>query len=59
VHARVQRLVSIVKMVTVLEECVTEEQRSVVGFFGGDKRTLGKGYSLRNVSCLRWEVFVA
>jgi hypothetical protein len=31
-HAHVQRLVSIVKMVTVLEKYATEEQRSVVRF---------------------------
>jgi hypothetical protein len=29
-HALVQRIVSVVKMATVLEECITEEQRSVV-----------------------------
>jgi hypothetical protein len=32
VHANIQRLVSVVKMTTVLEECTTEEQRSVVRF---------------------------
>jgi hypothetical protein len=32
VHAHVQRLVSVVKMVTVLEMCTTEKQRSVVRF---------------------------
>jgi hypothetical protein len=31
-HAHVQRLVSVVKVVTVLEGCVTEEQRSVLHF---------------------------
>jgi hypothetical protein len=31
-HAHVQRLVSVVKMTTVLEDCTTEEQRSVVRF---------------------------
>jgi hypothetical protein len=31
-HVHIQRLVSVVKMMTVLEECSTEEQRSVVGF---------------------------
>jgi hypothetical protein len=31
-HAHVQRLVSIVKMATVLEECTIEEQHSVVRF---------------------------
>jgi hypothetical protein len=29
-HAHVQKLVSVVKMVTVLEVCTTEEQHSVV-----------------------------
>jgi hypothetical protein len=32
-QAHVQRLVSVVKMATVLEEYTTEEQRSVVRFF--------------------------
>jgi hypothetical protein len=31
-HAHVQRLVSVVKMATVLEECINEEQRSVFVF---------------------------
>jgi hypothetical protein len=31
-QAQVPRLVSVVKMATVLEECTTEEQRSVVLF---------------------------
>jgi hypothetical protein len=31
-HAHVQRLVSVVKMATVLEECTNEEQSSVVRF---------------------------
>jgi hypothetical protein len=39
-HAHVQRLVLVVKMATVLEECHTEEQRSVMGI-----RTQCKGYS--------------
>jgi hypothetical protein len=34
VHTHVQRLLSVVKMVTVLEECATEEQHSVVCFCG-------------------------
>jgi hypothetical protein len=37
-HVQFQRLVSVVKMATLLEECTTEEQRSVVRFFVG-KRT--------------------
>jgi hypothetical protein len=32
VHAHVQRLVSVVKMATVLEECIAEERRSNVRF---------------------------
>jgi hypothetical protein len=32
-HARVERVVSIVKRATVLDECITEEQNSVVSFF--------------------------
>jgi hypothetical protein len=43
-HAHVQRLVSVVKMATVLEECSTEEQRSVVRLSMG-KRNQCKGYS--------------
>jgi hypothetical protein len=31
-YADVQRLVSVVKMVTVLEEGITQEQSSVMGF---------------------------
>jgi hypothetical protein len=34
VRAHVQRLVSVVKMATVLELCITEEQRYVVRFYG-------------------------
>jgi hypothetical protein len=34
VHAHVQRLLSVVKMAIVLEDCTTEEQRSVVRFCG-------------------------
>jgi hypothetical protein len=33
-HAHVQMVVSVVKMVIVLEECITQEQRSVVRFYG-------------------------
>jgi hypothetical protein len=33
VHANVQKLVSVVKMVTILEECSTEEQNPVVCLF--------------------------
>jgi hypothetical protein len=37
-------LISVVRMATVLEECTTEEQRSVVRFFVG-KMTRCRGYS--------------
>jgi hypothetical protein len=43
-HAHIQRLVSVVKMVTVLEVCTAEEQHSVMCFFVG-KMTQRKGYS--------------
>jgi hypothetical protein len=43
-HAHVQRLLSVVKMATVLEECATENQRSVVRSFVS-KTTNCKGYS--------------
>jgi hypothetical protein len=33
-HVHVQRLVSVVKMAAVLEECITEEQCCVVRFYG-------------------------
>jgi hypothetical protein len=33
-HAHVQWLVSLIKMATALEVCITEEQRSVVRFCG-------------------------
>jgi hypothetical protein len=56
VHA--QRLLSVVKGATVLEEYTIEEQRSVVRLFV-IKITECKGYSERIISCLRWDVFVA
>jgi hypothetical protein len=34
-HAYIQRLVSVVKMATLLEDCATEEQHSVVRIFVG------------------------
>jgi hypothetical protein len=41
-HAHVQRLVSVVKMATVLEElCTTEEQPSVVNFLWAKKLSAG------------------
>jgi hypothetical protein len=67
-HAHVQRLVSVVKMVTVLEECTTEQQRSVVLFCGQKdsvKRMLTKKYFLftvESVCCVKrftagWQKF--
>jgi hypothetical protein len=50
-RGHVIRLILVVKMATVLKECNTEEQKSVVLFFGGQKIQC-KG----NVSCLRWGV---
>jgi hypothetical protein len=44
-HAHVQRLVSVAKMATVLEEYATEEQHCIVRFYG--KMTQCKGYSLK------------
>jgi hypothetical protein len=44
-------------MGTVLDGITTEEQRSFVSFF--ERKNSIKGYSERNVSRLRWEVFVA
>jgi hypothetical protein len=49
--AHIHRLVSVVKMATVLEECTTQEQHYVMRFFV-DKRTQCKGHSLRNSFCL-------
>jgi hypothetical protein len=40
----VQRLVSVVKMATVLEEYTAEKQRSVVRFFFVGKRAQCEGY---------------
>jgi hypothetical protein len=57
-YAHVTRLVSVIKMATVLEKLSTEKQSTVMPFFLG-KRTRGVGYSRRNVPCLWWEVFVA
>jgi hypothetical protein len=42
-HAHVQKLISVVKMVTMLEECNTEEQRSVVHFLWA------KGLNAKNI----------
>jgi hypothetical protein len=37
VHAHVQRLVSVVKMATILEKCTTKKQHSVVHFLWAKK----------------------
>jgi hypothetical protein len=58
-HAHVQKLVSVVKMATVLEECTIEEQRSVVRFCrqkDSMQRTFIKKFFLfavRSVCCLK------
>jgi hypothetical protein len=44
-HAQVQRLVSVLKMATVLEESTAEDQGSIVRFIFVSKRTQCKGYS--------------
>jgi hypothetical protein len=54
-HAHVQRLVSVVKMATMVEECTTAEQRSVVLVFR--QKDLVQRIFIKK--CLRWEVFVA
>jgi hypothetical protein len=44
-RAQVQKLVSVVKMVTALEDSITERQLSVMCFFFVGERTQCKGYS--------------
>jgi hypothetical protein len=49
-HVHVQRLVSVVKMATVLKEYTTEEQRSVVSFFfggGGQKDSMKRIFIMK------------
>jgi hypothetical protein len=50
-HALVQRLVSVVKLSTVLQDSTTEEQSSLVRFFLWAKGLNGKAIR-KNVSCL-------
>jgi hypothetical protein len=57
-HMHVQRLVSVVKMATVLEECTTEEQRSVVRFFCRQEDSM-KRIFIRKCFLLTVEIFVA
>jgi hypothetical protein len=62
-HAQVQGVHSVVKMATVLEVYITEEVRSVVGFFFSlslrAKLLNAKDTHNLNVFYLLWEVFVA
>jgi hypothetical protein len=58
VHAHDQKLVLVVKMATILVECTTEEQNSVMRFLW-TKRLKAKDIHKKKVSCLWWEVFVA
>jgi hypothetical protein len=57
-HAHVQRLVSVDKMATVLEECTIEEHISVLRFICGKKDSMQRVF-ITKISCLRWEVSVA
>jgi hypothetical protein len=50
-HARGQRLVSVVKMAAVLEECTTEEQRSDVRFFCGQKHSMQRIFKKKYFLC--------
>jgi hypothetical protein len=44
VHAYAQRLVSVVKMANVLEKCTTEQQRSAVFFFCGQRDSMQRTF---------------
>jgi hypothetical protein len=46
-HAHVQRLVSVVKMATVIEECISEEHSSIVRFLW-EKLPTAKDYHKNN-----------
>jgi hypothetical protein len=52
-------MILVVKMVTMLEECITEKQRSAVRFFLCGQNDSMQRMFIKNVSCLRLEVFVA
>jgi hypothetical protein len=59
-HAHVQRLVSVVKMVTVsIEKCTAEEQRSVMRSFCEQKDSMQRILIKKCFLFLLWEVFVA
>jgi hypothetical protein len=60
-HAHVQRLASVAKMATVLEEFTTEEQRYIVLFLFVDKRLNAKHFHKKcfrftagSVRCVKW-----
>jgi hypothetical protein len=50
-HAQVHRLVSVVKIATVLQECATGEQRSLVRFL------LAKGFNAKNIHKEKFPVY--
>jgi hypothetical protein len=43
-HAHFQKLVSVVKMATVIEEYATEEELSIVSFFCGQKDSMQRTF---------------
>jgi hypothetical protein len=53
-HAHIQKLVSVVKNVTMLEECATELERSVVRFF-----FWAKGLNAKDIHKEIFPVYVA
>jgi hypothetical protein len=55
-HTHVQRLVSIVKMATVLEECTTKEQSSIVRVCG--QKDSVQRITIKNCILFMVEVFV-
>jgi hypothetical protein len=53
----VQKLVSVVKMTTLLEECTTEKQRNLVRFFCGQKNSMQRTF-INTLLCLLREMSV-
>jgi hypothetical protein len=51
-HAHVQRLVSVIKMATILEKCNTEEQRSILFLWA-------KGLNAKNIHKEKFPVYGA
>jgi hypothetical protein len=47
-HAHVQKLISVVKMATVLEGCTTEEQRSAVRFLFCEQKDSMQSIYIKN-----------